>query len=246
MTDADIGLIGLAVMGENLVLNMANHGFTVAVYNRTTSRVDDFVNGRAAGKSVIGTHSFEQLCASLKRPRRVMIMVKAGAVVEGVIESLLPFLEPGDVIIDGGNSEFPDSTRRTDELAGKGILFVGTGVSGGEEGALTGPSIMPGGNPDAWPIVKPILQAIALGVFCTGIAYVLYYRLIANVGPASAVTVTYLVPGFAVLWGAIFIDESLTTNMVIGCTIILLGTALATGLLSFGKKSERQQIQRDS
>ena len=161
MPDADIGLIGLAVMGENLVLNMANHGFTVAVYNRTTSRVDDFVNGRAAGKSVIGTHSLEQLCASLKRPRRVMIMVKAGAVVEGVIESLLPFLEPGDVVIDGGNSNFPDSSRRTDELAEKGILFVGTGVSGGEEGALTGPSIMPGGNPDAWPIVKPILQAIA-------------------------------------------------------------------------------------
>ncbi len=161
MPDADIGLIGLAVMGENLVLNMANHGFTVAVYNRTTSRVDDFVNGRAAGKSVIGTHSIEQLCASLKRPRRVMIMVKAGAVVEGVIDSLLPFLEPGDVVIDGGNSKFPDSSRRTDELAEKGILFVGTGVSGGEEGALTGPSIMPGGNPDAWPIVKPILQAIA-------------------------------------------------------------------------------------
>ncbi len=161
MPDADIGLIGLAVMGENLVLNMANHGFTVAVYNRTTSRVDDFVNGRAAGKSVIGTHSLEQLCASLKRPRRVMIMVKAGAVVEGVIESLLPFLESGDVVIDGGNSNFPDSSRRTDELAEKGILFVGTGVSGGEEGALTGPSIMPGGNPDAWPIVKPILQAIA-------------------------------------------------------------------------------------
>jgi 6-phosphogluconate dehydrogenase len=161
LPDADIGLIGLAVMGENLVLNMANHGFTVAVYNRTTSKVDDFVDGRAAGKSVIGTHSLEQLCASLKRPRRVMIMVKAGAVVEGVIESLLPFLEPGDVVIDGGNSEFPDSSRRTDELAEKGILFVGTGVSGGEEGALTGPSIMPGGNPDAWPIVKPILQAIA-------------------------------------------------------------------------------------
>ena len=161
MPDADIGLIGLAVMGENLVLNMANHGFTVAVYNRTTSKVDDFVNGRAAGKSVIGTHSVDTLCASLKRPRRVMIMVKAGAVVEGVIESLLPFLESGDVVIDGGNSEFPDSSRRTDELAGKGILFVGTGVSGGEEGALTGPSIMPGGNPEAWPIVKPILQAIA-------------------------------------------------------------------------------------
>ncbi len=161
MPSADIGLIGLAVMGENLVLNMANHGFTVAVYNRTTSKVDDFVAGRAAGKSIIGTHSVEELCSSLKRPRRVMIMVKAGAVVEGVIESLLPFLEPGDVVIDGGNSEFPDSTRRTDELAQKGILFIGTGVSGGEEGALTGPSIMPGGNPDAWPLVKPIFQAIA-------------------------------------------------------------------------------------
>ena len=161
MSDADIGLIGLAVMGENLVLNMANHGFTVAVFNRTTSKVDDFLAGRAAGKSIIGTHSLEELCGSLKRPRRVMIMVKAGAVVEGVIESLLPFLEPGDVIIDGGNSEYTDSMRRTDELAEKGILFVGTGVSGGEEGALTGPSIMPGGNPDAWPLVKPIFQAIA-------------------------------------------------------------------------------------
>ena len=161
MSDADIGLIGLAVMGENLVLNMANHGFTVAVFNRTTSKVDEFLAGRAAGKSVVGTYSLEELCASLKRPRRVMIMVKAGTVVEGVIEALLPFLEPGDVIIDGGNSEFPDSTRRTDELAKNGILFIGTGVSGGEEGALTGPSIMPGGNPDAWPLVKPIFQAIA-------------------------------------------------------------------------------------
>ena len=132
MSDADIGLIGLAVMGENLVLNMANHGFNVAVFNRTTSKVDDFLAGRAAGKSIIGTHSLEELCGSLKRPRRVMIMVKAGAVAEGVIESLLPFLEPGDVIIDGGNSEYPDSMRRTDELAEKGILFVGTGVSGGE------------------------------------------------------------------------------------------------------------------
>ncbi len=161
LPDADIGLIGLAVMGENLVLNMANHGFSVAVYNRTTSKVDDFIAGRAAGKSIIGVHSVEQLCSSLNRPRRVMIMVKAGAVVEQVIESLLPFLEPGDVVIDGGNSEFPDSTRRTDALAQKGILFIGTGVSGGEEGALLGPSIMPGGNPDAWPSVKPIFQAIA-------------------------------------------------------------------------------------
>jgi 6-phosphogluconate dehydrogenase len=161
MPKADIGLIGLAVMGENLVLNMASHGFTVAVFNRTTSRVDDFINGRAAGQSIIGTHSVEELCSKLERPRRVMIMVKAGAVVERVIESLLPFLEPGDIVIDGGNSEYPDSIRRTDELADKGILFIGTGVSGGEEGALKGPSIMPGGNPEAWPAVKPIFQAIA-------------------------------------------------------------------------------------
>jgi 6-phosphogluconate dehydrogenase len=161
VSKADIGLIGLAVMGENLVLNMASHGFTVAVFNRTTSRVDEFISGRAEGKSIIGTHSLEELCSKLERPRRVMIMVKAGAVVEGVIESLLPYLEPGDIVIDGGNSEYPDSIRRTDELAAKGIVFIGTGVSGGEEGALKGPSIMPGGNPDAWPAVKPIFQAIA-------------------------------------------------------------------------------------
>ena len=161
MSNADIGLIGLAVMGENLVLNMANNGFTVAVYNRTTSRVDEFVAGRAAGKSIVGTHSVEDLVASLKRPRRVMLMVKAGAAVEAVIQSLTPHLEPGDIIIDGGNSQYPDSTRRTEELAAQGILYVGTGVSGGEEGALTGPSIMPGGNPDAWQHVKPIFQAIA-------------------------------------------------------------------------------------
>jgi 6-phosphogluconate dehydrogenase len=158
---ADIGLIGLAVMGENLVLNMESHGFTVAVFNRTTSVVDNFIAGRAAGKSIIGTHSVEELCSRLERPRKVMIMVKAGAVVDAVIGSLLPFLEPGDIVIDGGNSEFPDSIRRTDELAEKGILFIGTGVSGGEEGALKGPSIMPGGNPEAWPHVKPIFQAIA-------------------------------------------------------------------------------------
>ena len=161
MPEADIGLIGLAVMGENLVLNMANHGFTVAVYNRTTSRVDDFIAGRAAGKSIIGTHSVEELVSKLERPRKVMLMVKAGVVVDKVIESLLPFLEPGDIVIDGGNSEFPDSTRRTEELAEKGLLFIGTGVSGGEEGALLGPSIMPGGNPEAWPQVKPIFQSIA-------------------------------------------------------------------------------------
>ena len=161
MPEADIGLIGLAVMGENLVLNMANHGFTVAVYNRTTSRVDDFIAGRAAGKSIIGTHSVEELVSKLERPRKVMLMVKAGVVVDKVIESMLPFLEPGDIVIDGGNSEFPDSTRRTEELAEKGLLFIGTGVSGGEEGALLGPSIMPGGNPEAWPQVKPIFQSIA-------------------------------------------------------------------------------------
>jgi 6-phosphogluconate dehydrogenase len=161
MEKADIGLIGLAVMGENLVLNMESRGFTVAVYNRTTSRVDDFVNGRGAGKNIIGTHSVEDLVARLQRPRRVMMMVKAGRPVDLVIESLLPYLEAGDIVIDGGNSQFQDSTRRTAELAEKGILFIGTGVSGGEEGALLGPSIMPGGNPDAWPHVKPIFQAIA-------------------------------------------------------------------------------------
>ena len=161
MSNADIGLVGLAVMGENLVLNMANNGFTVAVYNRTTSKVDDFVSGRAAGKSIVGAHSPEELCAQLKRPRRVMMMVKAGAAVDKVIESMLPHLEPGDILIDGGNSEFPDSIRRTQTLSEKGILFIGTGVSGGEEGALKGPSIMPGGNPDAWEHVKPIFQAIS-------------------------------------------------------------------------------------
>ena len=161
MNKADIGLIGLAVMGENLVLNMESHGFTVAVYNRTTSKVDDFVGGRGAGKNIIGAHSVEELVAHLERPRRVMIMVKAGKPVDLVIESLLPHLEEGDIVIDGGNSQYQDSTRRTAELAEKDLLFIGTGVSGGEEGALLGPSIMPGGNPAAWPHVKPIFQAIA-------------------------------------------------------------------------------------
>ena len=161
MADADIGLIGLAVMGENLVLNMASNGYQVAVYNRTTSKVDNFIAGRAAGKSIVGTQTLEELCSKLKRPRRVMIMVKAGTAVDAVIKGLLPFLEAGDIIIDGGNSEFPDSIRRTADLAEKDILFIGTGVSGGEEGALKGPSIMPGGNPKAWEHVKPILQAIA-------------------------------------------------------------------------------------
>ncbi len=161
---ADIGLIGLAVMGQNLVLNMDDHGFTVAVYNRTTSKVDRFMENEAQGTKVIGTHSLEELVSQLKRPRRVMIMVKAGWPVDATIEQLVPLLEPGDIIIDGGNSHYPDSTRRTQELAEKGILFIGTGVSGGEEGARFGPSIMPGGAPEAWPHVKPIFQSIAAKV----------------------------------------------------------------------------------
>ena len=164
MSQADIGLIGLAVMGENLVLNMANHGFTVAVYNRTTARVDDFIGGRAQGKSIIGTYTPEELLTQLKRPRRLMMMVQAGAAVDRVIESLLPLLQEGDILIDGGNSNYQDTVRRTRELTAKGLLYIGTGVSGGEEGALTGPSIMPGGNPAAWPHVKDIFQAIAAKV----------------------------------------------------------------------------------
>jgi 6-phosphogluconate dehydrogenase len=161
---ADIGLVGLAVMGENLVLNMESHGYTVAVFNRTTSRVDDFVNGRAKGKKIIGTHSVRELVAQLKRPRKLMIMVKAGAAVDQVIDEIAPLLEPGDILIDGGNTHYPDTTRRTRALKEKGLLFVGTGVSGGEEGALKGPSIMPGGNAEAWTAVKPIFQAIAAKV----------------------------------------------------------------------------------
>ncbi|HPT32242.1 MAG TPA: NAD(P)-binding domain-containing protein, partial [Prolixibacteraceae bacterium] len=146
---ADIGLIGLAVMGENLVLNMESHGFTVAVFNRTVSKVDDFMKGRGAGKNFIGAHSIEEFVASLERPRKVMMLVKAGKAVDDFIELLLPHLEPGDIIIDGGNSHFPDSIRRTKYVESKGMLFIGTGVSGGEEGALRGPSIMPGGSPAA-------------------------------------------------------------------------------------------------
>jgi 6-phosphogluconate dehydrogenase len=160
---ADIGLIGLAVMGENLVLNMESHGFTVAVFNRTTSRVDAFVGGRASGKKIVGTRSPQELVAALETPRKIMIMVKADAV-DQVIDELVPLLEPGDILIDGGNSHFPDSTRRTQALEAKGLHFIGTGVSGGEEGALKGPSIMPGGDPAAWPHVKPIFQAIAAKV----------------------------------------------------------------------------------
>jgi 6-phosphogluconate dehydrogenase len=161
---ADIGLIGLAVMGENLVLNMESRGYTVAVFNRTTSKVDEFVEGRGKGKKLIGCHNVKDLVASLKRPRKVMIMVKAGGAVDAVIDELAPLLEPGDILIDGGNTHYPDTTRRTKALKEKGLLFVGTGVSGGEEGALKGPSIMPGGDPAAWESVKPIFQAIAAKV----------------------------------------------------------------------------------
>ncbi|MFW5743372.1 MAG: decarboxylating NADP(+)-dependent phosphogluconate dehydrogenase [Spirochaetota bacterium] len=158
---ADIGLIGLAVMGQNLVLNIADHGYSVAVYNRTTQKTDDFLAGPATGKAITGAHSVEEFISALERPRRIILMVKAGPVVDKFIEQLLPHLEEGDIVIDGGNSHFPDTMRRVDELAEKGILFIGTGISGGEEGARHGPSIMPGGNAQAWPHVKEIFQAIA-------------------------------------------------------------------------------------
>jgi 6-phosphogluconate dehydrogenase len=160
----DIGLIGLAVMGQNLVLNMNDHGYRVAVFNRTVSKVDDFINNEAKGTQVVGAHSIAELAEVLKKPRRVMLMVKAGDTVDQMIDQLLPHLEKGDIIIDGGNSLYTDTNRRTKTLAEKGILFVGTGVSGGEEGARHGPSIMPGGNPSAWPHVKEIFQAIAAKV----------------------------------------------------------------------------------
>ncbi|PIF02349.1 MAG: phosphogluconate dehydrogenase (NADP(+)-dependent, decarboxylating) [Draconibacterium sp.] len=161
---ADIGLIGLAVMGENLVLNMESKGYTVAVYNRTVEKVNHFVSGRGAGKNFIGTQSIEKLCASLERPRKVMMLVKAGKPVDAIIDQLIPHLEPGDIIIDGGNSHFPDTIRRTEYVESKGLLYIGTGVSGGEEGALKGPSIMPGGSPKAWPYVKDIFQSISAKV----------------------------------------------------------------------------------
>ncbi len=161
---ANIGLIGLAVMGQNLVLNMNDNGYKVAVYNRTTSKVDDFLEGPAKGTEIVGTHTLEQLVESLESPRKVMLMVKAGDVVDLWIEKLLPLLAPGDIIIDGGNSLYTDSNRRTAYLREKDILFIGTGVSGGEEGARHGPSIMPGGNKDAWEAVKPIFQAISAKV----------------------------------------------------------------------------------
>jgi 6-phosphogluconate dehydrogenase len=161
---ADIGLVGLAVMGENLILNMENNGFTVAVNNRTTVKIDEFLAGRGAGKKLIGCHSIPDLVKNLKRPRKIMLMVKAGDVVDKFIDAIAPHLEEGDIIIDGGNSHFPDSNRRTKALEAKGLRFIGAGVSGGEEGALTGPSIMPGGSKSAWEHVKPIFQQIAAKV----------------------------------------------------------------------------------
>jgi 6-phosphogluconate dehydrogenase len=157
---ADIGLIGLAVMGENIVLNMASKGFTVACYNRTVEKVDAFVTSRAKGKTIIGCHDIQELTANLKHPRKVMMLVKAGPAVDDLIEQLLPHLEKGDIIIDGGNSHFTDTIRRCQYVESKGLLYVGTGVSGGEEGALNGPSLMPGGSPAAWPHIKGIFQKI--------------------------------------------------------------------------------------
>ena len=161
---ADIGLVGLAVMGENLVLNMESHGYTVAVFNRTVEKVDHFANGRATGKRIIGTRSIKELVGALKTPRKVMMMVKAGKPVDELIELLVPHLQRGDIIIDGGNSHFPDTIRRTKYVESKGMLYIGTGVSGGEEGALKGPSLMPGGSPEAWQHLKPIFQSIAAKV----------------------------------------------------------------------------------
>lgn len=158
---ADIGLIGLAVMGQNLVMNMNDHGFTVTVFNRTVAKVDDFLAKAAKGSKVIGSHNLKEFFKNLKRPRKVMFMVKAGEAVDDLIEECLPFLEKGDIVIDGGNSHYPDTERRYVALKAKGILFMGAGISGGEEGARRGPSIMPGGNKEAWPHVKPIFQAIA-------------------------------------------------------------------------------------
>ena len=164
MKKSDIGLIGLAVMGENLVMNMESHGFSVSVYNRSIEKVKNFVEGRAKGKNIIGAYSLEELVGQLEKPRKVMIMVKAGKPVDNLIEMLIPLLEEGDIVIDGGNSHFPDTIRRTQYLESKSLLYIGTGVSGGEEGALKGPSIMPGGSPKAWPAVKPIFQAISAKV----------------------------------------------------------------------------------
>ncbi|MCL2139254.1 MAG: NADP-dependent phosphogluconate dehydrogenase, partial [Treponema sp.] len=164
METADIGLIGLAVMGENLALNMESKGFFVAVYNRTASKVDEFVQGRGCGKNFTGCHNMAEFAAKLAKPRKAFIMVKAGEAVDATIEQLLEVFEKGDIIIDGGNSNYQDTMRRTTYVESKGLLYIGTGVSGGEEGALKGPSIMPGGSPAAWPAVKPVLQAISAKV----------------------------------------------------------------------------------
>jgi 6-phosphogluconate dehydrogenase len=161
---ADIAVVGMAVMGQNLALNMNDHGFTVVAYNRTVTKVDEFLASTAKGTKIIGAHSVEEMVAALKKPRRIMLMVQAGQAVDDFIEQIIPHLEAGDIIIDGGNSNFEDTTRRTAYVESKGLLYIGTGVSGGEEGARTGPSIMPGGSPAAWPHVKPIFQAIAAKV----------------------------------------------------------------------------------
>ncbi len=161
---ADIGVVGLAVMGRNLIMNMNDHGFTVAAYNRTTARVDEFLQGDAAGSNVIGAHSLEELVGELKRPRRVMLMIKAGEPIDAAIETLVPLLDEGDVIIDGGNSLFTDTARRAKLVEAAGLRYVGSGVSGGEEGARLGPSIMPGGTPEAWPHIRDIFQSIAASV----------------------------------------------------------------------------------
>src|SRR6266513_656071 len=161
---ADIALLGLAVMGQNLILNMNDHGYSVVAFNRTVSKVDEFLAKEAKGTHVVGAHSIEEMVGLLKKPRRVMLMVKAGKPVDEFIELLIPRLEPGDIMIDGGNSLFEDTNRRTNHLESKGLLFIGTGVSGGEEGARHGPSIMPGGSPAAWPHVKDIFQKIAAKV----------------------------------------------------------------------------------
>jgi len=164
MSKCDIGLIGLAVMGQNLVLNMNDHGYKVAVYNRTVSKVDEFLNGNAKGTEIVGTHSLEEFVGVLKTPRRIMLMVKAGEPVDIFVDLLIPHLDKGDIIIDGGNSNYNDTIRRTEYVESKDLLYIGTGVSGGEEGARFGPSIMPGGSPAAWPHVKDIFQAISAKV----------------------------------------------------------------------------------
>ncbi len=164
MQKADIGLIGLAVMGENLVMNMESKGFRVAVFNRTLGKVGSFLEGRAKGRNIIGTYSLQELCDSLERPRKVILLVKAGQPVDDYIEQLIGMLEPGDVIIDSGNSNFMDTIRRTRYVESRGLLFIGTGISGGEEGALKGPSMMPGGSEAAWPLVKDIFQRISAKV----------------------------------------------------------------------------------